>query len=313
MNVREIVEGMGLKIDRDDGAEYALFCPFHHNTDSPAFSINKTTGLWQCFNPQCGKKGNLKGLARELGLSKNVELIPETEDILLSLKDSEPIKDEGWDDALEKIKINYDDPRDIQKLTYLKKRGFSWGTLKTFEVAYSESKQRIVIPCRDENWKVLGFIGRAVGDGQPKYLYSKNFPRKSVLFNLNRAKRESDVVVCEGSLDAMRIHQAGFHGVVATLGANVTDEHLRLLGDYFQKVYIFPDMDDAGVGMTNRIVSGLTSSEVLIAQYPPKYVEQHEEKGDKFDPGALSDDEIVWGLENSVDGFSYMFNNLFAM
>lgn len=314
MNVESILKNLSLHVQRDEGTEYALFCPFHRNASTPAFFINKRTGLWNCFNPNCAKKGNIKTLIRELGRGQNVVLTPEIEDILegiASLEEQKEEHEEDWGEVLEQIQIDYDSPSDVKKLSYLHERGFKWSTLKTFEIAFSESKKRIVIPCRDENWKIVGFIGRAAEEGvHPKYLYSKEFPRKGVLFNLNRARSERFVVVCEGSLDAAKIYQAGFHGAVSTLGANVTDEHIKKLNDFFDQIYIFPDLDEAGEGMTNRILKELSMKDVRIARYPDHYVREHEANGTKFDPGSISEEDIAWGIENAVTGFDHMFASM---
>ena len=89
-------------------------------------------------------------------------------------------------------------------------------------------KNRVVIPVRDQRYKLIGFIGRATDENQePRYLYNKGFKRADVLFNIQNAKYFDSCIIVEGSTDAMAIYQAGFPNVVATwlTAALVTDEY----------------------------------------------------------------------------------------
>lgn len=283
LNIYEYITAHGVEVIRDEGSELACLCPFHKNTDSPAFYINKQTGLWICFNPSCEKRGSIRDLMTFFGDYKPIVKDHSIEDIeaLLSSYQMDSIE-EDWDEILDSIKVRF--PENLEKVSYLINRGLSEQTLSYFEVGFSSKKKRIVIPARDDSSKLVGFIGRAIDpDAQPKYLYSKGFPRKSVLFNLNRAKKFDSVVIVEGSVDAMKVHQAGFANVVATLGAAVTEEHISLIRRNFDTIIIFADNDDAGRSMQDKLVQGLSDKEVLIAEYPAS--------GAK-DPGEMEDSAI---------------------
>jgi DNA primase len=301
-NVKQELEKLGLNVARDDGQEYALYCPFHHNTDSPAFSINKKTGLWCCFNPDCNQSGSLSSLSAKLGGTFHEHREIDIDDILQSLNDSdEELQEEvaeDWEEAMERVSINYDS-NETEKLDYLVNRGFHLSTLKHFGVGYSEKKGVIVIPARDEHYRLKGFIGRHTDEKiKPKYKYSKGFPRKGVLFNLNNAKHYGTAIVVEGSLDAMMVHQAGFPNVVATLGANVTDEHIQLLNHYFNEIIIFYDNDDPGRKMRDRICQECPMKELRLVIYG----------NDAKDPGDLTVDQIRDMITDSVDYLSWSFN-----
>lgn len=300
LDVKEELEKLGLSVARDDGDEYALFCPFHINKNSPAFSINKRTGLWKCFNPDCDQSGSLVGLSKRLGGDLHVHREITDEEILDNLLYAEKEEEqEDWGEAMERVSIDYRSD-EIDKLDYLIQRGFHPMTLKHFGVGFSEKKNMIVIPARDDKYRLVGFIGRAIDpNAKPKYRYSKSFPRKDILFNLNNAKHYSSVIVVEGSLDAMSIHQAGFPNVVATLGANVTDEHIKLLNSHFNEIIIFYDNDQPGHSMRDRIIKECPMKQVMVVNYGNLEAK---------DPGDLEADQIADMIAGSIDVLSWIFN-----
>lgn len=305
MDILQAIDDLGLKVVREEGAEYALYCPFHDNHTTPALYVNKLSGLWHCFNPSCGEKGTIKTLYSKLGVPFGETFLPDEQDVddaLENLMKEEGRVEENWNEALEKITVDYDNVEEVKsKLGYLMDRGFSVSALRQFDVAYSDAKGRIVIPCRDANYKVVGFIGRATDpDTLPKYLYSKHFPRKSVLFNLQNAKHYPSVVVVEGSLDAIRVHQGGLPNVVATLGSSVTDDHIKMLKSYFDEIIVFGDNDEAGFAMNNRIANECATKRVKVVVY-----------GDSphTDPGSIPPEEMADFVEShSVDYLDYLYS-----
>lgn len=298
LDVTKYLQDHGVEVVREDGKELACLCPFHKNTDSPAFYINKETGLWICFNPSCEKRGSLRDLMAFFGDERPIVKEHTIDDIQSLLFPSEPVeRTEDWDSALESIRLRF--PDESGKAQYLFQRGLSEDTLSYFEIGYSDKKRRIVIPARDEFSRLIGFIGRSVDpDTQPKYLYSKGFPRKSTLFNLNRAKKYTEVIVVEGSVDAMMIHQAGFPNVVATLGAAVTKEHIALLRHYFDKVIIFADNDSAGESMRDNLLDGLSGVAANVVRYPDGGVKDPGEMTAEAVSEAIAsaDDYLLWSL-----------------
>jgi DNA primase len=297
IDVQSYITSKGIEVVRDDGSELACLCPFHANSNSPAFYINKSSGLWICFNPGCGRRGSLHDLRAHFGDGKirlvNDKSLSDIESLLLGGDDDED--SDEWGEVLDKLKIDLDE--NPESVRYLLDRGFTIDVLKFFEVTYSEKKGRIVIPVRDSSFKVVGFIGRATDPNlQPKYLYSKNFPRKSVLFNLQNAKKFKSVIIVEGSLDAIRIHQAGYGNVVATLGAAVTEDHISLINRFFDEIIVFSDNDHAGFVMRDHIISGCSSKDVRIVVYD----------GDLKDPGEMSDDQITYHIDSSQNFFDWI-------
>ena len=300
MNIISYLESKGIEVVRDDGGEVACFCPFHTNASTPAFYINKHTGLWTCFNPTCGKHGSLKDLMAHYGDKKIVREyeVDEIEE-LLKFSDDEK-EDTSWGDVLESIQLDYD--TDIHKISYLLDRGFTKETLKYFEVSFSEKKNRIVIPVRDHHFKVVGFVGRTTNeDVIPKYLNSKGLPKKTILFNLNNAKKYDVGIVTEGPLDAMKVHQAGFPNVVASFGANITERQIALLREYFQKIIVFSDNDIAGFSMRRNIISMAGDIDVEYIVYPDDGI--YADKPPK-DPGDLTDSAMLRAVTDARDALS---------
>jgi len=282
-----------IEVMRDDGNELACLCPFHNNTDTPAFYINKNTGLWICFNPSCGRKGSLSELMAFFGDAKPPSNDYSCDQIqkMLAIEPEYEHQKQDWAAALSSIKLAF--PEQAHLARYLIDRGFTSETLGFFEIGYSSKRNRLVIPVRDEMSNLVGFIGRSTDPNvTPKYLYSKGMPRKSVLFNLNHAKKFDTVVVTEGSLDAMMVHQAGHHGVVATLGAAVTDQHVELLRKHFDTIIVFSDNDSAGLAMRDIILNKIFDKSVKVVQYPP---------GDFKDPGDLSSAQILKCIQEATD------------
>lgn len=304
IDILEYVESRGLQVIRDDGSELACYCPFHNNLDTPAFYINKKTGLWICFNPACGKTGSIRDLMLFFGDTGKIVRDYSIEDIesnLAFLKQDDE-DDLSWEKTLEDIAVDYE--TESHKLQYLLDRSFSIDTLRYFGVAYSETKRRIVVPARDERHLVVGFIGRAIDSNvEPKYLYSKGFPRKDILFNLNNAKKFDSCIVVEGSLDAMRIHQCGFPNVVASLGASITKQHIDKLNRYFDKIIIFADNDHAGFSMRDIVIDNLYMKDLRIVIYEDPSVK---------DPGEMNAEQISSHIDNAVNFLTWRFDHVFS-
>lgn len=302
MKIDAFIEG-NLKISSWGATEVACFCPFHANANTPSFSINRTTGLWVCFNPACNSRGSIRLLADRLGVPhdwagqqeniSNDDLVNE----IMGIKEKE--QEEEWDDDMERIGLDYTKPSDLSSLQYLVDRGFHPAVLEHFEIGFSSRQNRIVIPARDESYKLLGFIGRDItGEAKSKYLYSKRFPRARMIFNLQNAKQYSTCIVTEGSLDCIKIHQAGFPNVVSMLGANISPHQGELLNKYFNELVLFLDNDAAGEGAIRAIIDICPGKQILLVQYPP---------GIK-DPGEMDEDQIRDTLNNKIDYLSYYYN-----
>ena len=185
------------------------------------------------------------------------------------------------EDTIKKFGLGYSDKYSDDLYKFLKSKNYSDDLLREsglFNVderhgMYDKFWNRVIFPIMDVNNRVIGFGGRVMGDGKPKYLNSpetKIFDKSRNLYGLNiaRTTRKNYLILCEGYMDVISMHQAGFTNAVASLGTALTSGHASLLKRYTQEVLLLYDSDDAGVraalraipilreaGITSRVVS----------------------------------------------------------
>lgn len=157
----------------------------------------------------------------------------------------------------------------------LVRRGFEQELIVKGGLAVVDEKQgvfdrfwnRAIFPILDGNNKVIGFGGRVMGEGKPKYLNSPEsavFDKSRNLYGLNRARqsREGYFLLCEGYMDVISLHQAGFTNAVASLGTAFTPGHASLIGRYVKEVYITYDSDEAGTKAAVRALPVLREAQI---------------------------------------------------
>ena len=160
---------------------------------------------------------------------------------------------------------------------YLKKKGYQDQILKeTGLLTYDEKRgahdkfwNRVMFPIMDVNNRVIGFGGRVMGDGTPKYLNSPEtmlFDKSRNLYGLNyaRTSRKPYMIICDGYMDVIAMHQAGFTNAVASLGTAFTAQHSVLLKRYTQEVRLAYDSDGAGQKAALRAIPILKSAGINV-------------------------------------------------
>ena len=156
---------------------------------------------------------------------------------------------------------------------YLKKKGYSDSFLKDSGLIQFDEKygghdkfwNRVMFPIQDVNGHVIGFGGRVLGDGSPKYMNSPEteiFDKSRNLYGLNFARktRKLYMILCEGYMDVISMHQAGFSNAVASLGTSLTQGHAKLISRYCREVLLCYDSDGAGVRAALRAIPILKSA-----------------------------------------------------
>lgn len=143
--------------------------------------------------------------------------------------------------------------------------------------AYDKFWNRVMFPIMDVNNRVIGFGGRVMGDAKPKYLNSPEtivFDKSRNLYGLNRARtsRKPYFLICEGYMDVIALHQAGFTNAVASLGTALTVGHASLLKRYVNEVYLTYDSDEAGTRAALRAIpilkdAGITAKVIRMDPY----------------------------------------------
>ena len=228
------------------------------------------------------------------------------------------------EDTIKKFGLGYSDKYSDDLYKFLKSKNYSDDLLREsglFNVderhgMYDKFWNRVIFPIMDVNNRVIGFGGRVMGDGKPKYLNSpetKIFDKSRNLYGLNiaRTTRKNYLILCEGYMDVISMHQAGFTNAVASLGTALTSGHASLLKRYTQEVLLLYDSDDAGVRAALRAIpilreAGITSRVVSLKPHkdPDEFIK------------ALGGEEFEKRLERAMDSFMFrihMAQKEFAM
>ena len=136
---------------------------------------------------------------------------------------------------------------------------------------YDRFRDRVMFPIRDLRKRVIGFGGRVLGEGEPKYLNSPETPLFSKgrsLYALDRAReqtgRANRLIIVEGYFDAIALHQAGVTNVAATLGTALTPDHLRIIRRFAANVTLLFDPDAAGVRAALRTLDLFVDSGIGV-------------------------------------------------
>jgi DNA primase len=135
---------------------------------------------------------------------------------------------------------------------YLRSRGISEATAVEFGIGFYAGpglmSSRLVIPIHDDAGQLVGYCGRSLDGGQPRYKFPAGFAKSQVLFNLHRAAvdRQPIVIVVEGFFDCLKVHQAGYRSVVALMGSALSERQRRLLVQNFRQIILMLDGDQAG-------------------------------------------------------------------
>ena len=194
-------------------------------------------------------------------------------------------KRELSDETMQKFGLGYSDQYSDDLYRYLRSKGYDDNILKDSGlVTIDEARggrdkfwNRAMFPIMDANNRVIGFGGRVMGDGEPKYLNSpetKIFDKSRNLYGLNIARhsRKDNLLLCEGYMDVISLHQAGFDNAVASLGTALTSGHANLLKRYTKEVFLTYDSDGAGVKAALRAIPilkevGITTKIINMRPY----------------------------------------------
>ncbi len=177
------------------------------------------------------------------------------------------------DEIMQKFGLGYAGKYNTSLYQYLKKEGYRDDLLKESGLFSMDERRgvsdkfwnRVMYPIMDVNSRVVGFGGRVMGDAKPKYLNSPEtriFDKSRNLYGLNiaRSSRKKNLIICEGYMDVISMHQAGFNNAVASLGTALTSQQCSLLKRYTDDVLIIYDMDDAGVRAALRAIPMLRTA-----------------------------------------------------
>ena len=213
------------------------------------------------------------------------------------------------EETIKKFGLGYSDKYSDDLYKFLKSKNYSDDLLRDsglFNVderrgMYDKFWNRVIFPIMDVNGRVIGFGGRVMGDGKPKYLNSPEttiFDKSRNLYGLNvaRTTRKNYLILCEGYMDVISMHQAGFTNAVASLGTALTSGHASLLKRYTQEVLLLYDSDEAALRAIPILrEAGLTSRVVNLRPHkdPDEFIK------------ALGAEEFEKRLEQATDSFMF--------
>lgn len=169
---------------------------------------------------------------------------------------------------------------------------------------YDRFRNRVMFPIIDVRGNVIGFGGRVMDDSTPKYLNSPDTPvynksRNVFALNIAKTSKAGRVILTEGYMDTISLHQAGFDCAVASLGTSLTSEHAQLLARYFQEVIISYDGDGAGVAAAQRAIPLLEKAGLKVKVLRMQGAKDPDEFIKRFGREAFA--KLLERSENQVD------------
>lgn len=184
-------------------------------------------------------------------------------------------KRELTDETMKHFGLGFASATGNELVQYLKHKGYEDKLIQEAGLAGFDERygmhdkfwNRVMFPIQDINHRVIGFGGRVMGDGKPKYLNSPETPvfdKSRNLYGLNfaRTARTNNVILCEGYMDVISMHQAGFTQAVASLGTAFTPGQANILRRYAKEVILAYDSDGAGVTAALRAIGILKEVEL---------------------------------------------------
>lgn len=177
---------------------------------------------------------------------------------------------------------------------------------------YDKFRNRLMFPVIDVRGDVVAFGGRVLDKSDPKYVNTQEtviYSKRRNLYGINLAKKTKrpNIILCEGNIDVITLHQAGFDNAVASMGTALTTEQTRLLSRYTKELVLCYDNDTAGQLATQKAIALLENSEfsVRVLQLPKQLVDGEYLKQDVDDfikhHGAAAFEAILSGSENQMD------------
>ena len=308
-HIKSILKELGLDVVGETNNDFLCYCPFHSNRHTSSFSVSREKGAFICFNPACGEAGTLIELVRRVMhkndyeamrfiSAKETEALNNFDELLSEAMEDKPDFEEFSQETIDRLHADLAGNKNARE--YLESRGINTESMKHFWLGYSNPMNMVVTPVHSPDGKPIGIVGRSI-EGK-SFKNSTNLPKSKTLFNVHRAKRiGSHVIVVESNFDAIRIHQAGFPNVVATLGGFLSTEQQGLLNRYFNRITIMTDADEAGRQLGFSIANKLRNKDILWSSYEYGKIYPHDAK----DAGDMTDEEIKTCIKNAVSDIEY--------
>lgn len=265
-----MLKAIGVDVREDTEHDWLSYCPFHGNSDTPAFSTSKVSGFSLCFNPACGVGTDPRepplSLERLVMKMKGYTPIQAKRVILLN-KDTTTFEERFDSIRVEDIDLKEFSSEAIEvmhkrlgqtpaALEYLHGRGFTNDTLQHFKVGFAPAAigrnvpvyrphDMIMVPAYDHTSKPVGLVGRSlVGKEFKNYgpdEGGRGFHKSKIVWNLNNARKHDTIIITEATFDSMAVHQADYPNTGALLGGTLSAVQEQLLKRHFTHGIIMTD------------------------------------------------------------------------
>lgn len=232
--------------------------------------------------------------------------------------------DRGFsDETIQRFGLGYANVYANDLYLYLKKNGYTDAQMRDSGLVKIDERKggqdmfwnRAMVPIMDINGKVVGFGGRVLGDGLPKYINTKEtavFDKSHTLFAMNIARRSKrrGIILCEGYMDVIAMHQAGFDNAAASLGTALTMGHATIVKRYTDEVYLAYDSDGAGRKATMKAIGimrevGISTRVIDLRPYkdPDEFI--HNLGKDAFEERIMN---ATTGIVFEIDSLAEKYN-----
>lgn len=277
--------------------------------------------MWRCHNGKCGKKGNiislltLKGYKRSEAERMVMSGAVEVDDLVTLLTE---IMGETKGEAASQDWVGVD-PNQFWMADkaagnpareYMNGRGIGDEAFDFFLMGYAKKKDMAVVPVFDERSTLVGVIGRELKT--KTYRYSTGLGRGQLIWNINNARQYDSVVLTEGALDAVYLWQAGYKNSGAVLGSAISPNQWVQIRKYHSDVTCFFDNDDAGIALTEHVITQAKDLSVWFVEYPDRLISYTDKEGNEQtrpikDPGELTQEEIEFMMNNRKSSLELYF------
>lgn len=251
--IQRVLDKSGVFAPSDNETHIVVFCPFHHNVNTPAGEIDKSKGLFYCFS--CKHTTSFEDyLAKATGMTyfqalrmvakfeSKESLTDEIAQIMQPAAKIEPV-DKEFIKAMSNLALTTD-----RALDYYHGRGITTESIQKHMFGYSPKQDMIIMPYMSPTGDCFfGFEGRSI-EGKR---FKAHGPKTQTLFNLNNVRWSNDVFITESIIDSVLIEQAGF-SAVARMGTGSGTTQVSLLERYFNRVYIVQDNDGSSNGFAGQ-------------------------------------------------------------
>ena len=227
------------------------------------------------------------------------------------------------DETIQRFGLGYANIYENDLYQHLKKQGYTDAQMKDSGLVRIDERRggqdmfwnRAMVPIMDINSKVVGFGGRVLGDGMPKYINTKEtavFDKSHTLFAMNYARRSKrrGIILCEGYMDVIAMHQAGFDNAAASLGTALTMGHATIVKRYTNEVYLAYDSDGAGRKATMKAIGimrevGIATRVINLKPYkdPDEFI--HNLGKEAFEERVA---DAVTGIVFEIDAIAQNYN-----